>query len=121
MKHPAFTRRPISQIQLLTLAQFCASEMGVAWKEVITPERMHAGIVWARQVSQFVCAECTGATMEQIAAVFHRDHSCIIYSLKKVKGYLDVYPQLVAEINTLKAKASKLPGTCGIAIIEKAA
>jgi len=118
----SYSLRPVSQKVVMSVAKCCVKELGVSWREVVGTGRSHQGVLWARQVAQYITHRITGATLSQIGAAFDRDHTGIISNLKRVQGFIDVYPEISTEIEELKSRCMQLPGVPKhVRIIKKAA
>ncbi len=70
--------------------------------EDILSKKQSSTIASARQVAQYVMREITGATTEAIGKEFGgRDHSTVVYTLKKVEKQMDANPAFKGLVNDI--------------------
>jgi chromosomal replication initiation ATPase DnaA len=97
-------KQPIDQATLLQIALTTAVQLGSDFKVVIDGRRGHSGVVYARQVAQFLCRE-RGASYHQIAALFGNcNHVSVISNCRRLSGLMDVYPEIHSQVEGLRKK-----------------
>lgn len=79
-----------------TVAEYYKMQVHALRSEVRTKRICHI-----RHIAMYFCCLQEYSLME-IARYFNRlDHTSIIYARNKVKGYIDVYPDIAAEIGAI--------------------
>ncbi len=104
---PQTARSPVSIDEIISLVEL---NFGVT-REELSKKGRKSNIAWARQVAMYLARHMTYLPLEEIGAVFGRDHATVLYSYEKVaegiKTHRDVQLQLEYLLERLKAKAPK--------------
>jgi chromosomal replication initiation ATPase DnaA len=90
-------RRPIHEIQ----RQVCL-EFGITKDELLGPSRK-AQNVEARHTGMYLAKAIPGATFPKIGRAFRRDHTTVIYAVRKIAARLTLCIGLVAIATTILA------------------
>lgn len=87
-----------------TVIAVVAEHLGVNPKE-ITGARRHQNIAQARQVAMFLCRSLLGLSFPSLGRVFGgKDHSTVLYSVKKIEQMQENDPNLKRVLKELKKK-----------------
>jgi chromosomal replication initiator protein len=87
---------------LEAIVQAVAEHYDIPAQEILSAKR-NGPIVKARQVAVFLCRDLLGHSYPKLGAFFGgRDHSTIIYAVKKINKLRKVNPQLNKEIEDLR-------------------
>jgi chromosomal replication initiator protein len=71
--------------------------------EEITGSRQEHALVFARQTAMYLCREILGASYPVLGQIFGgKNHSTVIYSIKKIKKYIIAHKNEHTEITKLK-------------------
>lgn len=96
------TRPTIEQIQ-----RACCEHYELSRTDFLAPRRT-AYIVFARQVAMYLCKALTLRTLPEIGRRFvHRDHTTVLYSVRKITALMSINPILSAEVELLKLKIAE--------------
>lgn len=61
-------------------------------------------VAWPRQIAMALCYELLGMSVTSIGWYFHRDHSDVIYALRRFHNRCDTEPQTRATVEGIRAK-----------------
>lgn len=94
MMHPYFyagtfkQAQPIGEIDKYTILKTICKELRLDYDKVKNKKTRLSNYVFARQLYGYFCKIYTNDSLESIAKFIHKDHATIIYSVKKINGYL---------------------------------
>lgn len=73
-------------------------------------------LVKSRQIYAYITYQITNITLEKIGELINRNHSSMTHSIKKIRGFLDTYPQIGLEIKEIKNNITK--NSCSIVVCD---
>jgi len=75
----------VTQVQILRRV---ARAYGVTLAD-LQGRRRHASLAWARHVAAYMVRGLTGASLPEIGALLHRDHTTIMHATRRVARMVD--------------------------------
>ena len=89
---------PVAAVQEAVCAHF-----GIALRDLVGPSR-RADLAHARHIAMWLARETTTASLPEIGRAFGgRDHTTVLYAVRKIAGFLD-YPALAAEVQAVRTQ-----------------
>ena len=82
-----------------------ALAFGVGEKDLLGPSRLRRVMV-PRQVAMYVAREVAKLSLPRIGAFFGRDHTTVLYSLRKVEGDMAADPTFDGRVRQLVREAA---------------
>jgi chromosomal replication initiator protein len=80
-----------------------ATAFGVSAKDMLGPTRLRSVMV-PRQVAMLLVRELCGLSLPRIGAVFGRDHTTVLHSLRKVSADITADERLAGRVRQLRAE-----------------
>ncbi len=71
--------------------------------DLMSDRRMQP-IAFRRQIAMYLTKELTGRTLPAIGRYYHRDHTVILYAVRKISAQIKSDPVLAQEIKELKSR-----------------
>ena len=89
-------------ISIAAIITAVCAESGISEPDLVSPRRA-ADTVRARHVAMYLARHMTGASFPQIAAAFgDRDHTSVIYAVRRIAGDLPGDPALSVRVDALR-------------------
>jgi chromosomal replication initiation ATPase DnaA len=79
----SFRRRTVREILKISSAHF-----GISENIIIGPTKPKE-VVLARQIAQYVSYNYCSASLPQVGAVFNRDHTTVLYAVRKIEALIE--------------------------------
>ena len=96
---------PLKASDIEMIRKIVATFFGLKPSDVLWAHR--SGSMVPRQVAMYLAHELTGATVVQIGEAFNRDHSTIVYSLKKLDALLAQDNEVAATVALARARVMR--------------
>jgi len=97
-------------ISIAAIITAICAESGITEPDLISPRRA-AATVRARHVAMYLARHLTGASYPQIAAAFgDRDHTSVIYAVRRIAMDLPGDAALAGRIDTVRAELAGRAG-----------
>lgn len=90
------SHRPTTQIQELVALSYGVHPRIMT---IASRDRAHA---WPRQVAMYLTRQLTSRSLPSIGMSFHRDHSTVLYAVRKVEALMKTDPFTVADVLALR-------------------
>ena len=93
---------PLKKTDIETVRQIVATFFGLRPSDIMWAHR--TGSMVPRQVAMYLAHELTGANTTEIGEAFNRDHSTVVYSLKKIDALLAQDNEVSATVALARAR-----------------
>ena len=83
-------------------------ERAVCLRFSLTPERLKGGercrkVARPRQMAMYLARELTGASLPMIGRHFCRDHTTVLWAIRKIEAMLATHPRVVTYLGEIRA------------------
>lgn len=91
-----------SRVMVPDIIRACADFYGVSRRNILSHRRTQA-VARPRQVAMFLAKTMTLCTLPQIGGMFGRDHTTVIYAVRKIEGLQKTDALLAADVQSIRA------------------
>lgn len=93
----------MAKLTVRTIQDRVCSEMGVPMRELLSARRSQQ-TARCRQVAMYLAVELTSASYPQVGRAFDRDHTTVLYGVRKIREALAVDHDLARVVGELTAR-----------------
>ena len=100
--------KALPEVTSSLIINLTAAHLEISPAEILGGKRRH-DIVAARQIAMYLCRELLNSSYPELGKIFGgKDHSTIMYSVKKVEENLKLNPDMHKTVKELKAKCLEI-------------